>query len=484
MKIGVACLSLSLWLSVLCSSGLPQETTGKPADSKGLTGGGGGADFTELMNLIQQTIDPLAWADASSTMVPYPAGVYVDPQGQMRQVKIDDAVAQEIHQVHPQGPQSAWLTESKMRVVSLRRLDDALAMLPPNRSGLSQELHMLAGLSRIDFVKIDAAHEDLLLAGPAHTGIQPNRSGPPGFYLADLMLLANLVSSHTPPLGCSIDPTDTGIMAAQQLIEAAGASKRLSSNPQKFTDQMQEKIGPHNVSIFGMPANSPTALALVIADEHMKQIGFGNATTSVPIKTYFDHLDRQSKVPQQSLIRWWFAYANEPVLSNDLGNFFRLPPQCVALMSEQQWVSQLGRKATGVNDPCADAFATEMTAKLGELRLAHPAYARMCCIFETALALQLALESSGQASLQAWFPNLVQNGRFTSHEPPAVKTVSGLSAWHRLSNGTVVAVVSGGVSIDARHPASRSRWQPTELGTNITIESTGESTDPRRWWWD
>ncbi len=485
MKSSVTWCSLSWLLWVLCGAVQAQETVNPRSSSTTLAGGGGSADFTELMNLIQQTIDPQAWIDASSTMVPYPSGVYVDPQGQLRQVKIDRETERTSWSAVRQGPQHPWRSESKLRIISVRGLDESLSLLRSRGLRPSPEVQALAGLSRIDFVKFDVAHEDILLAGPANIGLPPGASGPPGFLLEDLALLTSLVNTQTAPLGCSIDPTDSGVLAAQQLIEAAGATQRLSSNPQKFTDQMQEKIGPHNVSIYGMPANSPTALALVAADEHMKQIGFGTATTSVPIAAYFDHLERQANVPQQSLIRWWFSFANQPILCNASRDIFRLPQKCVVLLSEQQWVSQLGRKATGDSDLCADAFAAEMTAKINELRLAHPAYARMCAIFEMALALQVALEASGQPAFHSWFPHLVQSGRFANDEIRAPKTVSGLSAWHKLSNGTIVAVVSGGVSIHARKLASRSRWLTNEQASEFTtMEPAAAAISHGNWWWD
>ncbi len=478
----------SFFLLASCEFAVCQDSQAARAPTSGLSGGGGGADFTELMTLIQQTIDPQAWLDNSSTMVPYPSGVYVDPLGQIRHLGSADNV-QLNESTSPPRLQAGrvghpWLARSEQRVVSLRRLDESLADLRAHGLRISQEMQSFAGMSRIDFLKLDIANEDILLVGPANIPHAQQTAVEHGFQLQDLALLTSLVNSRTLPLGCSIDPTDEGIVAATQLVEAAGALKRLSSNPQKFVGQMQEKIGPHHVSIYGMPANSPTALALVVADEHMKKIGFGTAKTNVSIQSYFDHLDRRTDVPQQSLIRWWFTYANAPIGVNAAGDLFQFPKSSVALLSEQQWVSLVGRKATGANDPCADAFAAEMTSKLNELRLEHPAYARMCAIFESALALQVALEATGQTSWEAWFPNLVRAGRWTHEEANTPQTVSGMTAWHKLTNGTTVAVVSGGVSIHARRPASRERWQEIEMPNDLPAPTTTTSRSHENWWWN
>lgn len=470
----------------------------QPNELVGLSGGGGGADFSELMALIQQTIDPNAWIDASSVMTPFPSGVYVDPHGQLRHVSIDAETLpvslksqpfekQSIKDKeqpllsHASGLSHPWRNESDLRVISLRKLDRALGWRVASGLRTTQEFEHLAGLSRIEYVFIDVANEDVLFAGPAAGERQATVQG---FHLIDLALLIELLNSRSSPLGCSIDPTDEGILAAQQLLKPAGALKRLAIDPQKFVGQMQDKIGPHHVRVFGMPANSPAAMALVAADEHMKQLGFGTAHTSVPIESYFDHLDKQADVPAQSLIRWWFTFANEPIRANEQQTLFQLPTQCVALLSEQQWVSMLGRKATGEHDPAADAFAASMTAGMGELRKVHTDYARMVALFESTLALQLALEASGQHDLHDWFPNLQHLVYASFNQPAEPKTVSGLTTWHKHKQGTVVAVVSGGVQINPRKLSAESRWEAASISVDLPLQTTSVEVSRGSWWWD
>lgn len=470
---------------------------GAPAkELVGVSGGGGGADFSELMALIQQTIDPNAWIDASSVMTPFPSGVFIDPLGQLRHVSIGAKTApvsltsqsikkqsfEEQHLLsHSGGLSHPWRNESDLRVVSLRKLDQALGWRVSSGLRTTQEFEHLAGLSRIEYVFIDVANEDVLFAGPASG---ERNAAIHGFHLIDLALLIELLNSKSSPLGCSIDPTDEGILAAQQLLKPAGALKRLAINPQKFVGQMQDKIGPHHVRVFGMPASSPAAVALVAADEHMKQLGFGTARTSVPIESYFDHLDKQTDVPTESLIRWWFTFANEPIRSNEQRTLFQLPTQCVALLSEQQWVSMLGRKATGKQDPAADAFAASMTAGMGELRKVHPDYARMVALFESTLALQLVLEASGQHDLHDWFPNLKHLAYASFNQPAEPKTVSGLTTWHKLKQGTVVAVVSGGVQINPRKLSAESHWENATISVDLPLTTTSVEVSRESWWWD
>ncbi|MFK7736910.1 MAG: DUF1598 domain-containing protein [Pirellulaceae bacterium] len=453
----------------------------------GMGGGAAMADFNTLMNLIQQTVDPDSWLlnGGTSTILPYPAGVYVDPKGHMKRVRPAEQITKDLFSertgvVHP------WRETSSLRTVSLKRLDQAIRMAMQTGLSPDAELLQLAGLSRIQYVKIDVDNEDILLAGPAGNSVL-------GFELQDLAVVAALISHHTQPLGCSIEPSDQGIRDAQQLLREPSMTRTLARNPKLVVGKMQDAIGSHRVKVFGMAANTGTAVALIDADEHMKRVGFGTEKLADPVDSYFDHMDRLGgKVPRQSLIRWWFAFADEPVKTNASGDIFQLPEQCVAVMSEQQWVTQQGRAPTGASDAAADAFASGMTDRLKELRKSHASYARLSAVFEFSLALQLATETTGLPSLKSWLPALCALGTREAgvaeelEATPTPKTVEGLTTWHKLKNGTVLAVVSGGVKIDTLEIASRKTWKESKFlaSSVIPVQQKVPSVAHGNWWWD
>lgn len=474
--------------------GSGSNNVGTPIDSgagspAALAGGGAMADFDTLMNLIQQTVDPDSWlaAGGTSSLLPYPAGVYIDPKGHMQRTQKAsslsslrlnlgaDAAATPANSLrHP------WRCTSPLRTISLRRLDQALQETRERGLRTSSEIENLAGLSRIQYVCIDVANEDVLIAGPATLPTQ-------GLQLRDIALVTSLIRSDTQPMGCSIEPGDAGILAAQEMLQDQSKVRQLARNPQMIVQQLQEKIGPHHVRIFGMPADVSTVVALIDADEHMKKLGFGTVATTKPIDSYFDYLDRQSTVANQSLVRWWFSFSDAPVHCNAQRDLFELPEQCVVVLSEQQWVTQLGRSPTGGQDDAADAFAKGLTARLGELREEHASYARLHAVFESALALQLVLDTSGQPSWRAWFPNICGAGETQDLSVSEPRSVEGLTTWHKLTNGTTVAVVSGGVEIDVRRRASQSdRLETSQSLVRSLIPTPAEvpSTAHGNWWWD
>ena len=375
-----------------------------------------------------------------------------------------------------------WRKQSKLRTISLKQLDAALAAA--RASGLQPAIDVLklAGLSRITYVKVLPDQEDVLVAGP--TGENEY-----GLLLHDLATVAALVNQKTAPMGCSIEPSNAGILAAQQMLQQSGTIERLARNPKLVVEQMQEKIGDHSVSVFGLPAQCSTAVALIDADEHMKRVAFGTVNTLPRVKTYFDFLDEQSTVPDQSIVRWWFAFSDEPIRANGADYMFQLPDNAVCVLSEQQWVSQTAERGpTGKRDACADKFAKEISSKMPELRKTLPSYARLCGVFEAGLALQLSLEVNRETNLSGWFPNLCGLGKelCESQSAPAPRSVEGLTTWHRLRNGTTVAVVSGGVKLDVSAVSSPDKWADAKFlaSSMVPDQAAVVSTAHSRWWWD
>ncbi len=330
------------------------------------------------------------------------------------------------------------------------------------------------------YLAIDVENRDVLIAGPAAKGNDN------GFLLEDLRTLAALMNNNTAPLGCSLDPNNQGLLVLNSFLSDPSVVGRLGRTPQVVADQLKAKVGAHAVNVFGIDPTSTTALALVNADEHMKRVGLGLELTNPRIKTYFDHLDRAGKAPTQSLIRWWFAYNPAAINASAANDLFELPENVVAVMSEQQWVNAQGtRQATGGNDAAADAFAEEMTAKFRQLCATEPAYARLEGIFELGLALQISIEATKQPSLAEWFPNLAYRDRTTSAHGQAPKSVDGVTAWDRLKNGTVVAVISGGVKIEPAAVAARANWQSKSVDRPAALATTTSSTaHATQWWWD
>lgn len=486
LTICLACFGTSQVLAQSSSSG--EGTPSRGNDGGGgrpSAGGGVVADFTTLMNLIEQTITPDDWQNngGSNTMIPYPNGVFVDPKGQLKRVEVvnvERSIEQRLRNASKEPAQGnrAWQNASDLRMVSLKKLDQALFEIAAGRSLMSADIIRLGGINQISYVLIDPKSEDIILAGPA----DPDRTG---FFLEDLAVVSALVNQQTQPLGCSIEPKQDRLLATQKFLGQPDAGNMLSKSPKRFAEQLGATIGDYDVEIFGMNPRCGTAVALVAADEHMKQLGFGKVSLPINIKSYFDHLDAQNTVPNQSMIRWWFAFTEEHVTTNESRSLFSLPKNCVRVLSEQQFVTQTGRKPTGGSDPAADAFASELSQKMNQVRNYEQNYGRLCCVFETALALQLALDSSGMADLRPWFPNLCGLGKQDHWKGTEPKSVPGLVTTQALKKKKVnVAVISGGVTINPKSLAQSENIKVTSLLTGSAVPTSAKVPEGKAWWWD
>ncbi len=124
---------ISITWSVPKASAQPTESNNSIASASesdntanGNPGGGAGANFSQLMMLIQQTIDPHDWIDNSNTMSPFPNGVYIDPAGQLKHLSSDPRALWLALSTSASELRLPWRTESPLRIVSLRKLDRAL----------------------------------------------------------------------------------------------------------------------------------------------------------------------------------------------------------------------------------------------------------------------------------------------------------------------------------------------------------------------
>lgn len=480
----IACLlvtSVRAQDSLSSASATPQAVPSTIGEQPaGAAGGLAMSGMMDLMMLIQSTITPDEWmgiGTGTSTIYPWPNGVWLDAKGQMTR----RANSGTLPDWKTGMAQAQWRAGAGLRTVSLKQLDSALGMMVARGIPPNAQMRQLAGISHIQFVAIDKENRDILIAGPASKAVGDEN----GFLLEDLRTLAALMTNRTAPLGCSLDPNNQGILEAQKFLSDPAVIARLGRTPQVVADQLKAKVGPHSVNVFGIDARSGTALALVDVDEHMKRVGLGLSNTVPKIKSYFDHLDRRGAAPAQSLIRWWFSYNDAAIDVNETGDLFQLPEQVVAVLSEQQWVNAQGkRQATGGVDEAADAFAAEMTEKMNALRATQPAYARLQGIFELGLALQLAIEATQQPSLSEWFPALCYRSQETTAGRQAPTSVEGVTAWDRLRNGTVVAVISGGVMFEPAAIASRVKSQPaTHISRPAALDLADRSTSAQ-WWWD
>jgi hypothetical protein len=147
----------------------------------GAAGGSAQADFDSLINLIQSTVAPDSWLEngtGEGDIQPFPTGVLVDAAGTLRLSanhlpatgQASAALVRGRRQwSSPADVPAHARTASKLRFVSLPRLEQAIAWKQQQHHPVTIDMLTLAGLQRIEYVLVSSPTEgsqvgDLALA--------------------------------------------------------------------------------------------------------------------------------------------------------------------------------------------------------------------------------------------------------------------------------------------------------------------------------
>ncbi len=197
-------------------------------------GGGGGtqADFDSLINLITGTVKPSTWDSVGGpgSIVPFPTGVYVDPQGVLRPIlkQTSSAALDSLRSASaPKSFQENARQTSPLRKISLTRLEKHVQLCLAAGRQLSEDTLVLAGLQRIKYVFVYPKSGDIVLAGPAGdwtTGsenlIISTDTGQPVVRLDDLVVvLRRMMSDPEASFGCLIVPRQESLARIQDFIK-------------------------------------------------------------------------------------------------------------------------------------------------------------------------------------------------------------------------------------------------------------------------
>lgn len=437
----------------------------RPVKGNGNAGGGSMADFTELIFLIQTIVKGQWELDGGDDKIQgYPNGVWIDPSGKLHRQKQNvkfvpkDLAASASSVTFTEIPQlGAVQASEEVRWISLAELESKLKEKLAGKEMASPSMELLGGLTRIDYLARDPKSNSWFLGGPAGDLVLDRKgnligrtTGLPPVLLEDLLSVAPLVLNGRGPLGCSIDPVPERLKAVQQMAVSPIATKSMSQQATKWCERLTETLGDQQATIFGLPDDSPTGIALLVADEHMKRVGLGLETGPPTLKSYWQEAEKRGAIQNSGLIRWWFALRDDIRIGvNDTESVFSLESPTVRVMSQRQWMDHTGaRHEANDQDLAADAFAAGFTEQFTELQAMHPAYGRLRHIFDLCVVMRLIREE-GVAGHGAKLPFLMDTS-IQPHATEPLKWIPSIAAWRKTSNGRVSAIVSGGVAIDVR----------------------------------
>ncbi len=430
-----------------------------------------------------------------------PAGVLVDAKGTLRIQRIDDVTGelslQRLRELKASlAPELA--RPSRLRKVSLTRLEAAVSQAIDAGAGLNDEMRYLAGLTSIQYVFVYPELGDIVIAGPAEgygtdlTGRAIGlTSGQSTLQLEDLVVALRAFAPGTrgtQQIGCSIDPTEAGLENMQSFLQSI-AGRVDATDAQRIAKGLQESLGNQVVSIEGVSPKTHFAQVLVEADYRMKLIGIGLENPPVRITSYVSKAN-PNQMARNALQRWYFVPDYESVRVSEDALALELVGKGVKLIGESEVVANNGtRSVTGTVDRASQLFVKSFTQRYAELSKKVPVYGQLKNLIDMSIVAAF-LHAEDVFGQTGWnmevFADESQMAVETFAAPEVVESAVNV-VWKRNSFSTPIG---GGVQIRPELALATSNVQVDDAGKiDSTRESVQEDRANRqlpegRWWWD
>lgn len=378
----------------------------------------------------------------------------------------------------------AWC---ELRLVSLPKLERVYASAIEAGTPVPPEVKYLAGLQRIDFVFVDPAAHDVILAGPAE-GFAPDAAGRmrgittgrPPLLLEHLIIAMRSVLRGEETIGCSIDPEQARLAELQRWLQTNSTPTSASGAKRRYS-RMADILGLEEVSIWGVPTDSHFAHVLVEADFTMKRIALGAEPAGVRgIKSHLSLIKPQGN----SMQRWWFAPLYEPIRVSADGNAFQISGQRVQLMAQEEQVSSGGSRS---NSPFTRAstqqFAQQFTEHYPELADKNPVFAQLQNLFDLAVVAAL-LRNDGVLQRAGWRADVfLDQARLTSYAVP--QHVESTATTRGARNGTMLGLIGGIVLVPESIVSDTDRrvTDPALAARHAQVRESAPA-DGKGWWRD
>jgi len=451
------------------------------------------------MDLIKGTLEPDTWDDVGGpgSAREFNTGVYVDPQGILRQrTKADPTGNLELLS---RRARAADLNEdlarpSPLRLVSLRRLEQQVAERIAAGRPFPETLRRLAGLTRVDHVFVFPEDGDIAIGGPAEgwryddagraVGIESAR---PVANLDDFVVVFRAFAPEGDArFGCSINTRDANLKNVKEFVEASNQAGALRPGQLgKWLNELQKRLGLQDVIVHGIPVDTRAAQVLVEADYKMKLVGIARYDGGPDIPSYFELLQKSGDVHGAPLeaLRWWLTVKYDAVLHSPDRLAFEFEGSSVLVQSENQFVNAQGRHVpTGVAEPLNRRFAENFTRHYAELSKRDPVFGDLQNIFDLALVAALCREER-LLDLVGWKPGVfAPDGEFRPAKVVTPKEVESVIN-HRVYGGKdIVVQVAGGVQADISAVARDESLARESRPVAQRREQVRIPAD--RWWWD
>ncbi len=412
-------------------------------------------------------------------------GVSIDAQGVVQRASERDreGLLAELRQsVH--GAKGDLAKAADMRMISLSKLQAAIAEHQASGQPLPEEVQFLAGLQRIEYVFVYPEEKDIVIAGPAEgwkvraedgcvVGVT---SGRPVIRLEDLVTAFRTVdAARNEPISVSIDPTEEGTQRMNQVVRSfAGANA-----PAALIDtKVREAFGPQQVNFTAVSTHSRMAQTLVAADYRMKLLAMNHEESPVAGLTSYMEMIRNVRVTRDTQPRWWIACEYNSIRHSEDGLAWKLDGRGVKAMTEEELVSTDGKRssAKGNNNKFAQKWADAFTEKFDELCKHNSSFGELRNVMDmNVIATLIAAQQLDKSAGLDLGVLRGSKGQLEGEVRETPRTIPAHCSLIKGTNGMIVAA-SGGVEINPWQIVAQKRQSDASLASQRTAVGSN-------WWW-
>jgi hypothetical protein len=454
-----------------------------------------GVSLVSLAAVLLTTWSSTAMANNQDTILigdPI-AGIDVDAAGVLRVRQFDPGLAQQRLAAARAKADADVMQPSKLRKVSLHRLEAAIGQQLAAGAGLSEEIRALAGLTAVQYVFYYPETKDIVIAGPAEgffadptdrlIGMQTGR---PVVLLEDLVTALRAYAPGQAPtsiISVSIDPTEQGLRQMNQFLTSVRGRVR-PSDAEQLAAGLKDNLGLQTVTFKGIPSATHFARVLVEADYRMKLVGIGLERLPVRVTSYVERAN-PSAVAANAMERWYFQPNYDGIAVSDDGLAMKIKERGVQLVGENERVAGGRRAASGRVNKASQAFCQEFTEKFNQIAERVRVYSELRQLIDVAIAAAYIQQQDfyGQA---AWdLPILLDETQLsveTYTVPEQVETAVN-AIWR---GNTLMTPLGGGVHVRPSTALSSEYLVVDSSGENVQAKQASGPTDlaDGQWWWD
>ena len=410
-------------------------------------------------------------------------GVDVDPNGVLntRPTQLTDDLARQLADAI-QGT-SADLKRTGLRMISLRGLEAALAQAVEKGEPLPAEVQYMAGLQRIEYVILSPETKDIILAGPGEAFVADERgnivgekSRMPVVHLQDFLVAMRNINHARSGSGItvSIDPTEQGIKRYSKVIaRAKGFNAQLAR-------QLEQAMGPNQITLTGVPTDSRYARILVSADYRMKRLSMGLEETPEYLPSLLAMAQQRDSQFRKMAPRFWMECSYQPIGVSEDGNVWQLRGQGVKAMTEESYFDRDGnRHQKGKANRLAQAWADQMNEHFDQLSRDEPVFRELRNLMDLTVVAAL-IERDSMAEQVDLDLSAIKGSEMVSVPTYAVpREVPAQCSFVKLSRSWLVTA-SGGVDVNAFAVLEKTESEPQlDQIAQLANQRTAD-----RWWWN